>query len=76
MFHVHNSRICWDCGREAIVPNAISIKVANAGLISIGWQELEPHGRMVCFECARKRREAARKEKEALVQLDMEDLPF
>lgn len=76
MFHVHNSRICWDCGGERIVANAISIKVVNRALAAIGWRQLETDGRMVCSECAWKRREAARRARETPVQLNIDDLPF
>jgi hypothetical protein len=60
MFHVHDRRSCWDCGGLGICPAAISIKNVERALVLLGWRFLEPNGRMVCPECAEKRRAAGR----------------
>jgi hypothetical protein len=39
------------CGGEGIVARAISIKIVERTLQSIGWRFLEPGGRMICPEC-------------------------
>lgn len=56
IFHVHDSRTCWDCGGLGLVNGAISIKVVEGVLQRLGWRFLEPGGRMVCSDCAWDRR--------------------
>jgi hypothetical protein len=54
--HYHDKRRCWDCGGEGVVAHSVSIHVTERALQAIGWRFLEQGGRMVCSECAWKRR--------------------
>ncbi len=56
VFHVHDRRECWDCRGQGVVAYAISLRIVERVLVAIGWRFLEPNGRMVCPECAWKRR--------------------
>jgi hypothetical protein len=54
--HIHDRRACWDCQGLGIVHGSISIKITEKTLVALGWRFLEAGGRMVCSECAWKRR--------------------
>lgn len=54
--HKHDHRFCWDCDALGVVARSISQVITDRTLQLLGWRYLEPHGRMVCPECAQKRR--------------------
>jgi hypothetical protein len=54
--HTHDRRVCWDCNGVGIVGGAVSLRIVERALILIGWRFLEHRGRMVCPQCAAKRR--------------------
>jgi hypothetical protein len=56
IIYPHDSRSCWDCGGQGVASGATSRKIVDATLHMIGWRFLETGGRMVCPECAEKRR--------------------
>jgi hypothetical protein len=69
VFHVHNRRTCWDCNGVGQVGGAISLRVTEKVLYSIGWRFLadtndelsrERTIRMVCPDCALIRRQGFR----------------
>ena len=56
--HIHDHRVCWDCGGTGMVARSVSQLSTDQVLHAIGWRYLEPHGRMICPDCRTRRREA------------------